>query len=181
MITQKSIYIFLAALLITGVFLGGCSRQFFEPVYPVGSLNVVNALPTSTLLILVQGSITPVIGKFSGIGALSYASTAVLTTPSGSESFYVVQKNVDTTSINDQGGDFMFNSRLSFAAVGIYSLFITGADTSNPDDLLVQDVLPVHTDSTVGIRFVNLSSGSNSVRVDIQGRPNGSTVSSLGL
>lgn len=176
---KKSTYILLGVLWVTALFLPGCSKQFSEPVYSVASLNVVNALPTSAPLILVQGSITPVIGTFSGIGALSYASTAVLTAPRGSESFYVIQKNVDTTSINAQGGDFMFSSTLNFAAGGIYSLFITGADTSNPDYLLVQDMPPTHTDSTVGIRFVNLSTGSNPVSVDIQGQPNGSTVSSL--
>jgi hypothetical protein len=68
---------------------------------------------------------------------------------------------------------------LNFVAGGIYSLLITGADTTNPDYLFVQDVLPVHTDSTVGIRFVNLSTGSNPVSVDIKGQANGSTVSSL--
>jgi hypothetical protein len=174
---KRSTYILLAALSIIWFFMPGCSKQ--ASLHPVASLNVINALPASAPLILVQGSIAPAIGEFGSIGALSYASTAVLTAPSGSESFYVVQDNVDTMSINAQGGDFMFSGTLNFTAGGLYSLFITGADTSNPDYLLVQDTPPAQTDSTVGIRFVNLSTGSNPVSVDIQGQPNGSTVSSL--
>jgi hypothetical protein len=172
-------YRFLFTILVGWLSLAGCSKKSSPPVYPVAALDVVNALPTSAPLILIQGPIEPVIGSFSGIGTLSYASTAVLTPPSGSESFYVVQQNVDTTSINGQGGDFMFNSTLNFTAGGIYSLFITGADTSNPEYLLVQDMPPVQTDSTVGVRFVNLSTGSNPVSVDIQGQAIGGVVSSL--
>jgi hypothetical protein len=45
----------------------------------------------------------------------------------------------------------------------------------------VQDMPPYHpsTDSTAGIRFVNLSAGSNSVSIDIQGNPNTPILSSL--
>lgn len=177
--THISAYILILLTVLACSCWTGCSKQFSEPVYPVASLNVVNALPTSTPLILVQGSITSVIGKFSGIGALSYTSNTVLTTSNGSESFYVVQKNVDTTSINAQGGDFMFSGTLNFTAGGIYSLFITGTDTSKPDFLFVQDTLPVITDSAVGIRFVNLSTGSNPMSINLEGSSNGSEVGNL--
>ena len=179
MIINKSTRIFFHNLLIGGVFLAGCSKESSEPVYPVASLNVVNALPNSAPLILVQGSLASVIGDFWNISPLPYGNTFVLTTPSGSEAFYAVQGNEDTVSVSSKGGDFMFNGTLSFTAGGLYSLFITGADTSNPDFLLIQDTPSMHTDSTVGIRFVNLSVGSNAVSVDVQGQPNGSTVPSL--
>jgi len=177
MSNKKSTNIVLALLGIAVVLMSGCRKQA-SPI-PVASLNVVNALPTSAPLILVQGSITPEIGKFLGIGTLPYASTAVLTAPSGAESFYVVQQNADTTSINAQGGDFMFNSTLNFIAGGIYSLFITGVDTTSPDFLFVRDVLPVIKDSSVGIRFVNLSTGSNPISINLEGSQNGSEVTNL--
>ena len=179
MITKRSAYIFFPALFTAGAFLAACSKQFSEPVYPVAALNVVNALPTSAPLILVQGSISSVIGDFSNISALSYGNTFVLTPMKGSEAFYAVQQNGDTASVSPQGGDFIFSGKLSFTAGNLYSLFITGADTANPDYLFVQDIPLVHTDSTLGIRFVNLSTGSNAVNVDIQGQPNGGVVSSL--
>ena len=172
---KKSVYILFVALLMGGFFLAGCNKTL--PTYPVASLNVVNTLPTSAPLILVQGSITAVIGNFSGIGALSYGSTAVLTPMSGSEALYALQKNADTVAVNAQGGGtFMFDGSLSFAAGSLYSLFITGADTSNPDFVFVQDTVAQRTDSTVGVRFVNLSTGSNPVSVDIKGQANGSVV-----
>lgn len=62
----------------------------------------------------------------------------------------------------------------------IHSLFLTGTNTA-PDTLLTTDNPPYHpaSDSSVGIRFVNLSPGSAPVSVDIQGLPNGSEVAGL--
>jgi hypothetical protein len=175
-----SLFILLIVLSVAALFLACCSKENSPSPSAVASLNVVNALPTSAPLILVQGAIVPEIDKFSGIGALSYASTAVLTPMSGSETLYAVQKNVDTFSVNAQGGGtFMFDGSLSFAVGSLYSLFITGADTSNPDFVFVQDTVAQRTDSTAGIRFVNLSAGSNPVSIDIQGQAIGGAVSSL--
>jgi hypothetical protein len=179
MIIKRSIYIFFPALLTAGVYLAGCSKQLSERVYPVATLNVVNALPNSAPLMLVQGSISSAIGDFSNISGLSYGNTFVLTPASGSETFYAVQGNADTTSAGSKGSDFMFSGTLNFKAGGIYSLFITGLDTTNPDFLFVQDTLPVITDSAVGIRFINLSTGSNPMSINLEGSSNGSEVGNL--
>ena len=62
----------------------------------------------------------------------------------------------------------------------IHSLFLTGT-TSAPDTMTTVDTPPYHPapDSSMGIRFVNLSPGSAPVSVDIQGEPNGSEAASL--
>ena len=62
----------------------------------------------------------------------------------------------------------------------IHSLFLTGT-TSAPDTMTTVDTLPYHPapDSSMGIRFVNLSPGSATVSVDIQGEANGSEAASL--
>ena len=73
----------------------------------------------------------------------------------------------------------MFSGVLSFKGGALYSLFITGEDTTNPDFLFVQDTVPVIRDSAVGIRFVNLSTGSNPISVNLEGSTNGSEVSNL--
>ena len=156
----------------------GCSKQS-TGIASVAALNVVNALPTSAPLVLVQGPIAPVVGKFSGIGPLSYATSTVLTPPAGAETIYAIQKNVDTASVDSKGGNFMFSSSLSFTPGGIYSLYITGADTTSPDCVFLRDTITVRTDSTTGIRFVNLSASSGSVSIDIQGEANGSEVPAL--
>jgi hypothetical protein len=177
--TKKAFYILLAVVLIIVQFLSSCSKQTSVSPYPVASLNVVNVLPNSAPLILVQGPISSVIGDFSNIGPLSYASTAVLTPRSGSETLYVLQSNADTATIGSKGPDFMFNGVLNFKPGSLYSLFITGTDTTNPDFLFVQDVLPVIADSSVGIRFVNLSTGSNPISINLEGNANGSEVANL--
>lgn len=170
--------LFSLVLALGGILLG-CTKQTEGPVLPAASLNVVNALPTSKPLILVQGSISTAIGHFSRIGSLSYGSAAVLTPPIGSEILYALQNDVDTASVTDKGGNYMFNSELSFSAGNFYSLYITGVDTTSTDYLFVQDTVFKRTDSTAGIRFVNLSTGSNPVSVDIKGQPTGSVLSSL--
>ena len=156
-----------------------CSKENSSAPTAVASLNVVNTLSNSAPLILVQGSISSAIGQFSDIIPLYYASTAALTLKSGSETFYAVQNNADTSSIDGKGPDFMFNGVLNFKAGSLYSLFITGADTTTPDFLFVQDMLLVITDSSVGIRFVNLSAGSNPISINLEGNSNGSEVSNL--
>jgi hypothetical protein len=173
---RRSIYILLTALLVGGFFLPGCNKENSPSPAAVTSLNVVNALPTSAPLILVQGSIVQEIGHFYGIGALSYGTTAVLAPKSGSETLYALQKDADTSSVTAQGGGYMFNSVLNFTAGNLYSLFIAGADTSNPDYLFLQDTITSRTDSTAGIRFVNLSAGSNPVSIDIEGQAYGGVV-----
>jgi hypothetical protein len=176
----RSLYMLLAALLLAGSFTVGCNKATLPSSVAVASLNVVNALPTTSPLILVQGSITPEIKHFYPINTLSYGGTAVLTPGAGTETLYALQRNADTSSVSVQGGGtFMFDGSLSFTAGGLYSLFITGADTSHPDFLFVQDTVTERTDSTAGIRFVNVSTGSNPVSVDIQGQAVGGVVSKL--
>jgi hypothetical protein len=68
---------------------------------------------------------------------------------------------------------------LNFKAGSLYSLFITGEDTTNPDFLFVQDTLTVIRDSSVGIRFVNLSTASNPISINLEGNANGSEVGNL--
>jgi hypothetical protein len=174
---SRKLFYYYCGMLFIALFEQSCTKQSSPSA--VASLNVINALPTSSPLILVQGSVAPFIGTFSGVGTLSYASSTVLTPARGSESVYALQKNVDTASADSKAPAYMLNTPLSFTAGGLYSLFITGKDTTSPDFVFVQDQVSVRTDSTVGIRFADLSAGSGSVSVDIQGQPNGSEVPSL--
>jgi hypothetical protein len=74
----------------------------------------------------------------------------------------------------------IFNGVLNLPIGTIHSLFVTGT-LAAPDTFFTLDNPPYHSplDSTIGIRFVNLSAGSNPISVDIQGMPNGSEVTSL--
>lgn len=101
--------------------------------------------------------------------------------PGGSDTLYVVQENGDTLNLGPKATGLMFDSILTLMSGGIYSLFLTGADTSSPDYLVTTDSLPYHspTDSTVGIRFVNLSTGSQPISINLEGGAPGSEVGSL--
>ncbi|HVU94332.1 MAG TPA: hypothetical protein VHE34_03870 [Puia sp.] len=74
----------------------------------------------------------------------------------------------------------LFSFTLNLPLNSIRSLFLIGT-TGAPDTLVTADAPPYHpvTDSSMGIRFVNLSPGSAPVSVDIQGQANGSEVGSL--
>jgi hypothetical protein len=176
---HTSTYILILVIVLAVSFWTSCSKKNSLSPSPVASLNVVNALPNSAPLILVQGPISSAIGNFLNITPLPYASTAVLTPASGSGSLFAVQYNADTVSVASKGPDFMFNGVLNFKAGSLYTLFITGADTTTPDFLFVQDVLPVIKDSAVGIRFVNLSTGSNPISINLEGSSIGSEVKNL--
>lgn len=74
----------------------------------------------------------------------------------------------------------VFKSVVNLPKNTISSLFITGTLTT-PESFQTTDNPPYHApaDSTVGIRFVNLSPGSSPVSVNIQGAANGSEVTTL--
>jgi len=82
----------------------------------------------------------------------------------------------DTTS-KDQP---LFDLELDLPVNSISTLFLTGT-VDAPDTLFTRDVVPTYApaDSTMGIRFVNLSPGSGPVSVNIKGKSNGSEVISL--
>ena len=75
----------------------------------------------------------------------------------------------------------LWNGSLTLTNGGIYSLFFVGPDSMHLDTLFTVDNLAYYgpTDSTVGVRFVNLSPGGNPVSVDISGQPNGSEAQSI--
>jgi len=182
----------LAAVILLILLATGCTKTIVPAPGSVASLNVVNVLPTSLPLIPVAYTTEPVTynsspppvayQKLGGVGAVAYGTNALFVLTSGADNFYTAQKNADTLS-NGNGGlkKYMFNSVLNLAAGGAYSLFITGRDTTASDYLFVQDDLPYHapSDSTAGIRFVNLSTGSNPISVNIQGQATGSEASNL--
>ncbi len=89
----------------------------------------------------------------------------------------VLYNNHDTTSKSQP----VFNFQVNLPVSSISSIFLTGS-LSDPDMLLTRDHPPFHpaTDSSMGIRFVNLSPGNMKLSVNLAGQANGSEVSSLG-
>lgn len=159
----------------------GCQKSVTAPSVPKpAAFTVVNVIPNSA-------PIVPVFNTSSGIDffgdalAIGYDGFNEYSPFAGNDTVYVVQQNSDTLDIGPKTTGLFFYNILNLKSGGIYSLFLTGVDTSSPDYLLTTDSLPYHgpTDSTVGIRFVNLSTGSNPMSINLEGSSNGSEVVSL--
>jgi len=141
------------------------------PPSGASSFTIVNAVVGSSALVT----------NFNAGTALKYYSTAQQIGYGSFMEFGSYAGNVplalsdlsDTTKA-------VYNSVVNLPVHTIHSLFLTGMLTA-PESFLTTDNLPSHAaaDSSVGIRFVNLSQGSNPVSVNIQGSANGSEVSSL--
>jgi len=146
------------------------------------AFTVVNVIPNSAPVIpVINTTSASLIDYFSNANAIGYNNYYEYSPPSGNDTVYVVQRNSDTLELGPKSAGLMFYNILDLKAGSIYSLFLTGADTSSPDYLFTTDSLPYQspTDSTVGIRFVNLSTGSNPISINLEGSPNGSEVGSL--
>jgi len=72
----------------------------------------------------------------------------------------------------------VFVKDLDLVVGGVYSLYLTGR-SPNFESVFVKEDIPYHTDSVAGVRFINLSSNSDPISVNITGNANGSGVTSL--
>jgi|GEM_PF-765450 hypothetical protein len=149
------------------------------PSSGVAALTVVNAIPNTSLVIPVINTSSP-IAWFASSNYIFYGSFYEYSPIAGSDTVYVDQYS-DTLASGPKGVGEMFYGILNLKKGGIYSLYLCGMDTTSPDYLFTTDTLPYHgpTDSVVGIRFVNLSAGSNAISINLEGSPYGSEVSSL--
>jgi hypothetical protein len=109
--------------------------------------------------------VVPVFGTgpaqyYSSAQQVSYGSAQLYSPLSGSNPLSVVPITDTVFTI--------FKGSLILVAGDIYSFFLTG-DTTKPDTLFVQDNIPLHSDSSVGIRIVNLSPSSQSISINLAG------------
>jgi len=129
------------------------------------SLNVVN---TSQGLENAKLSF-PTTGYYSQISGVDFGSNAVFTLPAGSSAI-TITNGLDSTKP-------IYTGSLTAGFGDVYSLYLAG-DVGN-DIILKQDLIPAHADSSVGIRFMNLSPGSNAVSVNLVDSAFGSEVPSM--
>jgi hypothetical protein len=135
------------------------------------SLNMVNVMGGSTSLVAGFGNTEP-IQYYNHAYQVGYGSFNVYT---GYEGIIPISF-VDLADTNH----VLLNATVDLGKVSIYSLFLTGTVTS-PDTLFIRDEIPYYNpaDSVTGIRFVNLSTDSKPVSVNIAGNTNGSEIASL--
>ncbi len=166
--------IMIPAVLI--VMVSGCHKSGGVVVSPA-SITVVNAVVNSQPVIPVFGTTGP-ITYFTSAQTVGYGGFQLYSPLSGANSLYVVQ-NTSTDTILNGHNSYFFNGTLNLIAGGITRSSWWALIRSMLILYLCGIISPIHADSTVGIRFINLSPGSNAVSINIQGNANGSEVSSL--
>jgi hypothetical protein len=127
---------------------------------PLSSLEIINSVPGSPGAQLSSNPNAVGYSSYGQFGLLAGNSAQVYVWPTGD-------------SLHPY-----YNSSLAAVNGGIYSLYLI---SNNPQQntLLLKDTIPSYTDSSMGIRFINLSPDAGPVNIDIAGTANGSTVPSL--
>lgn len=146
---MKSIRYILPALIAVTTALS-CKKQIVANPESLSSLTIANAIVGGTQAKL--GSIVAQVQNISNNAGTSF------TLPAGTNRIYV-------WPVGDSLHPY-YNESLTTAHNEIYSLFLTGTPGAI-ESLLIKEALPVHTDSTFGIRFINLSPGSPAVKVTL--------------
>jgi hypothetical protein len=142
------------------------------------SLTIVNAIPNSNPLVTnyesagPKGATETPLQYFETANQIAYGSTWESGSYTGMTSLSFAQISDTLVSI--------WSGTLNLPVGSTYTLFLAG-DTAEVDTLFTTDVTPYYpaTDSVVGIRFVNLSTGSNTISINLEGKSNGSEVVSL--
>jgi len=164
MIFNKYSILILTSLII----LSGCIKTSTPP--GTSALTIVNAIPNSNPLVTnfygntgsqIQNADT--LQYYATALQIYYANWSELSSYSGKTSLSLPQISDTTTSLT--------NLTLNLQIGGIYSLFITGSDTAHVDTLFTKDNIPYYPfsgDSLIGVRFINLSTGSLPILITLQ-------------
>ncbi|HZY37575.1 MAG TPA: DUF4397 domain-containing protein [Mucilaginibacter sp.] len=168
---MKYLKLILAAYFFSSLF--SCKKEAYSNNgSPTSSLTIVNAIVGSSPLIADYYGDKNVSTYYSTAPSIPFGSSNEYGITSGSVPFVIYQQS-DTTNA-------VYRNSITLAGQGIYSLFLSGS-TTTPESIITTDHPPYHpaADSTVGVRFINLSPGSSPVSVNIQGKANGSEVQTL--
>jgi hypothetical protein len=160
---------FLFPLLVACLFIA-CNKNNLSPS-SVAAFNIVNAsIGSQGLVINFSDTIVPYFAASEY--TVGFGSSALFSPLTGKRP--LVLTDLTDTAIPILKTNYQLNPG------GIYSLFISGS-ISAPDTIFSKDNIPLYglTDSLTGVRFVNLSEGSNPLSIDIAGNPNMSVLNSL--
>jgi len=165
---------YLIIIIIIQAASSSCTREFNNvKINPISAITIVNAVVNANPLIADFSGVDSVAAYYSTTQQIAYGCSLEYSIASSKTPVVIYQ-------ISDTNWAF-YKNILNLQPSAVYSLFLSGSDTMHIDTLLTQDNPPYHSssDSTVVIRFINLSPGSNPISVDIEGNPNGSEVNSL--
>lgn len=141
-------------------FICSCKKNNVE-LTPLASLNVINA---------VLGGTTAKLG-----------SNATTVANNGNTIFGLLTGNPDiyVWPVGDSLHPYYnANKAVSIISGDVYSLFLAGTPTT-PEAILVKETIPYRTDSTAGIRFINLANNNGALNVTLSATPTVNEVTGL--
>jgi hypothetical protein len=150
-----------------------CKKETAKMGPGTSGLTVVNGVAGNNYLLTNFGD-QLFVPFYSRLTAVYYATGLYSTSYSGRQNLALYQA-ADTSL-----GKPLYNLTLDLPINTIHTLFLMGTPGA-PDQLLTTDQLPNHApaDSTMAIRFINMSQGSAPISVNLIGQVNGSEVSNL--
>lgn len=155
--------------------LTSCKKE--TPVKEGVSLIIINAVTGSK----------PLATNFNGTGAVRFVDTRRVNYGTFTLSNNIFEREGGIVSLglyqypDTLSKDIpLFNLQLNLPSGSMHSLYLAGT-VDAPDTMLVHDALPGYapTDTSMGLRFVNLSRGSNPITVQLVGETNGPEVAAL--
>lgn len=149
------VVVFLTIMIVTS----SCKKDNIATL-PVASLTVTNAI-VSGKSVRVGNIVTSVANNGS----------AQLTLKEGEQDLYV-------WPVGDSSHPYFTHPKFNAGHKAVYSLFLAG-QLPNIAGIIVQNNIPYHTDSTCGIRFINLSPNSPPLNITFSTTPTVNQVSNL--
>lgn len=169
------IYLNLSVLLLFVLAISACKKET-EAIRPgTSALTIVNGVVSDSALSANFNGTELGVPYYRMLLSISYGWAQFYSSYTGQQKLALYQIP-DTTPTSKP----IYNLTLDLPVNTAHTLFLMGTPQS-PDHLFTTDQLPYHApaDSTMGIRFVNLSPGDAPVSVNISSQTPGSTVASL--
>jgi hypothetical protein len=152
-----------------------CKKELTAKVSGTAALTIVNGVTDNNLLYTNFNGDKSNGTYYQGMVQIAYGNSTFFNN-------YVGQQKLGLYTPQDTAANSkpVFSLVLDLPVNTIHTLFLMGT-TAAPDRLFTTDVLPYHaaTDSTMGIRFVNLSKDISAVSVNVMGLADGSEVKDL--
>lgn len=172
---MRKIYFNLSVLLLVVWTISACKKEKDTPGPGTSRLTIVNGVVGNMGLLPNFNGTNLGVPYYRLLIVIDYGISQVFTSYSGQQKLALYQLP-DTTPTSKP----LYNLALDLPINTGHTLFLMGTP-QDPDQLLTTDQLPYHApaDSTMGIRFVNLTKGSAPVSVNIKDQASGSEVANL--
>jgi len=172
---MRKIHLMLFSTAIFSLLIVSCKKELTSKVSGTSSLTIVNGVVGNSYLYTNFNGDKSNGEYYSGIVAVDYGQSNFYNSYSGQQKLGLYQ--LPDTDANSKP---VLSLTLNLPVNTIHTLFLMGT-AQNADYMVTTDQLPYHapSDSTMGLRFVNIAQGTGSVTVNLAGQANGSEVSDL--